>query len=119
MGALAIGALVMAAVLVAALFRQRSSSSRTAPTPQRQEFGAVELIAGTGSCAAAKRLAGDRILAAEAPMLPLDGCTTRCRCSYRRYTDRRDMNRRRSDDGLSDIYIYAGRENRSREDRRS
>ena len=125
MGIVSIGAFALVAIVILVIFRERFSSARAAPSSQRQRvgtadrFGAVELIAGASSCASAKELAGERILAAEAPVLPLDGCKARCRCAYQRYTDRRDINRRRGDDGLSDDFIYAGSENRSREERRT
>jgi hypothetical protein len=119
MGLIAIGILVLAAVFATVLIRRRSSSPKPAPPPKRPRFGAVELVAGSSSCGAAKQLAGERLLAADAPMLPLPECTTRCRCSYRRYGDRRDINRRRGDDGLPEDFIYAGSEGRSRHERRS
>ena len=125
MGMVSVGASALAAIVILVVFGLRFSSARAAPTCKRQRvgtvdrFGAVELIAGAGSCSAARKLAGERILAAEAPVLPLDGCTERCRCAYERYADRRDINRRRGDDGLSEDFIYAGSENRSREERRA
>jgi hypothetical protein len=69
------------------------------------------------SCAGAQALAGSRILAADAPVLPVDGCDVRCTCAYRRYADRRSENRRRADDGLYDDFIYAGQEKRQRDRR--
>lgn len=121
MGPFIIGVIVVVAVLSTVMVRRRSASPKSSSTPaaKPKKFGAVELVAGRSSCTAAKELAGERLLATEAPMLPLAGCTTNCRCSYRRYQDRRDINRRRGDDGLPEDFIYGGSENRSRRDRRS
>ncbi|MCB1968427.1 MAG: hypothetical protein KDI64_20905 [Candidatus Accumulibacter sp.] len=47
------------------------------------------------SCAAAADIEGRRFLTDEAPLLPLANCDTgACRCSYTRFDDRRDDERR-------------------------
>jgi len=120
MGIIAVGVLAVLVLVVATVVsRRQSTSSRATPAPRRPRFGAVELIAGANSCAAAKKLAGERLLAADAAILPLDGCSAQCRCSYQRYSDRREINRRREDDGLPEHFIYVGAESRSQDSRRS
>lgn len=75
---------------------------------------AVELVVGKDCCTKARLLAGSRQLSAQAPVLPIDGCDRQCHCSYRQHADRRSVNRRRMDDGLSEEFIYAGMQNRRR-----
>lgn len=49
-------------------------------------------------CDAARAIDGKRFLAEEAPMLPLSDCdAAKCKCSYRRFSDRRTDSRRTSD----------------------
>ena len=115
--------LLVVVVVVAVVFlraRPRMEPSRRAPAPQRQPFAAVDLVPGTTSCAHAKSLSLQPMLVDDAPALPLDGCTEKCRCRFKKvYADRRQINRRRGDDGLCEDFIYAGRENRSGDSRRS
>ena len=118
MDLITLGVLSLAAVLVVVLIRRGIPRSRAEPEPQRHPFAAVELIPRAGSCASAKKLAGHRMLVAEAPVLPLDECGQRCRCAYKWYADRRQINRRRIDDGFPEHFVYQGRENRARPDRR-
>lgn len=58
----------------------------------KKMFHAVSVLPGTSACAAAKGLAGKRVLSQEAPLLPLADCTqtARCKCRYQKYADRRD-----------------------------
>lgn len=113
---LGIAALVAAFLVV--VIRRGFPWPRAAPKTERHPFAAVELIPGSGSCASAKKLAGRRELVTEAPALPLDRCTRRCRCAYKWYEDRRHVNRRRSDDGIRENFMYTGPEHRLRSDRR-
>jgi hypothetical protein len=57
---------------------------------------AVSVVSGSQSCAAARALKERRFLSREAPRLPLPDCTQAelCRCSYRKYADRRTGPRR-------------------------
>lgn len=59
-------------------------------------YQAVTVVCPGKCCAAAKALTGKRILARSAPTLPLPACSLadQCRCSFRKYDDRRDENRR-------------------------
>jgi hypothetical protein len=113
-----LGVVLIIAALAVVMIRRGFPRSRAEAEPQRHPFAAVELIPGAGSCAAAKKLAGNRMLVAEAPVLPLDECGRRCRCSYKWYADRRQINRRRIDDGFPEQLVYQGSENRVRTDRR-
>jgi hypothetical protein len=69
-------------------------------------FHGVEIIGGSSCCGAARALAGERILSADAPRLPLADCShpKRCRCTYRHYTDRRSDARREWDIGLPERF---------------
>ena len=53
-------------------------------------------------CIAAKRITGQKFLAAHAPQLPLGGCDhpQACQCRYQHLNDRRQEMRRDSDHGL-------------------
>ena len=98
------------------LFRRQSRTAEPEPVrlPRNLPFGGVDLIPGDVSCARAKKLSEERILVSEAPVLPLPGCSKRCRCTYRKLNaDRRDTNRRRGDDGLPEHFIYSGAEKRA------
>ena len=113
---LGIGLIVITGIVIS---NRRSRSAATTPGKRYNPFSAVELIPGRGSCADAKRLAGLRMLASEAPALPLDGCTRNCNCAFKRSSDRRQINRRRCDDGLPADFIYVGEEKRSDAKRRA
>lgn len=114
--ALAIGVflLVMAVLIV----RRKSSVVQRTPQKKPNRFAAVELKPSLESCEAAHQLAGKRLLANDAPALPLEGCTERCRCAYKRFTDRRQERRRASDYGLPAPIIFAGQDKRKSPDRR-
>lgn len=57
-----------------------------------KKYPAVMIASNASACAAAKAQDGCRILAAEAPRLPLSDCTQPddCRCRFSKYADRRD-----------------------------
>ncbi|MDR1227726.1 MAG: hypothetical protein LBK55_01700 [Azoarcus sp.] len=58
-------------------------------------YRAVELKLCNNPCEAALILAGKRLLKAEAPALPLEGCKRgKCTCRYIQYDDRRFVQRR-------------------------
>jgi hypothetical protein len=81
-------------------------------------YRAVELRTQGSACRAAKALAGKRMLVAEAPTLPLQGCMLRCSCYYKPHADRRTSEPRRlADVGVSGSF-YNGPERRSGLDRR-
>lgn len=72
--------------------------------PKRgRPYGAVEVIPGEQACCeAVRKIAGKRILAAEAPLFPLRDCDQpKCDCRYRRYPDRRMDIRRAGDLGFA------------------
>jgi hypothetical protein len=119
MSILLIFIVLFAAIAGGVMFARRAAPAakvarvdRSASAAKPEAFGSVELVPGARCCGAAQELSGTRILAAEAPALPLDGCELRCNCAYKRYTDRRHINRRRGDDGLPEHFIYSGEENR-------
>ena len=108
-----------------------SVSSRGAPAPRAPAppdatpggadtgaFAGVEIHVSANACRPARALTGGIFLAAEAPALPLDGCTqARCRCSFQKLVDRRQESRRWSDEGLA-ATLYSAEERRDRDDRR-
>jgi hypothetical protein len=82
-----------------------------AKTP-RLRYHCVSVVAGQSACAAAQSLLGTRILSADAPRLPLDGCDTpaACQCTYRHYGDRRLAPRRARERGeLADPWACTDR----------
>lgn len=102
--------------------RSRTSSKQPPehrPTGAPGDYRAVALRTQGAACRAARALAGKRMLIAEAPPLPLPGCTqANCACHYKHHADRRREEPRRAVDvGLSGTY-YAGPERRSGLDRR-
>jgi hypothetical protein len=68
-------------------------------TSHSGQWHAVSVISERYCCDAARALLGRRFLAAEAPRLPLQGCTSgeACTCKYRHYEDRRGQPRRKED----------------------
>jgi hypothetical protein len=60
---------------------------------------AVSIVCTSGSCAAARALKGKRYLSGAAPRLPLPDCTApgTCRCTYKKFADRRAGPRREAD----------------------
>ena len=121
-----------AAVALAYYVRTRSRPASRAgsgtPTPPRRRpigepgrtarFACVEIKVTADSCAAARAMVGDSILAADAPALPLQGCDRQCQCAFIKRPDRRQDVRRWSDEGIA-ATLYAADERRRRGDRRS
>ena len=62
-------------------------------------FHAVSIAAGNDCCEAAEQMVGLRFLSAEAPQLPLPGCSAEsCTCRYVHHEDRRSTSTRRNRD---------------------
>jgi hypothetical protein len=57
-----------------------------------KRYPAVTVMTGATRCATIGALEGKRILAAEAPALPISRCTmpAECRCRFKKYVDRRE-----------------------------
>jgi hypothetical protein len=66
------------------------------PGAVRLRFHAVSIVPGKACCAQVQALQGVRLLSAEAPRLPIVGCTTpaQCQCRYQHHEDRRGPSRR-------------------------
>ena len=60
------------------------------PTPKK--YPAVTIAMPTKCCGAVGALEGMRILAIDAPPLPMPNCTmpSECRCRFKKYVDRRE-----------------------------
>jgi hypothetical protein len=59
------------------------------------EYAAVSLVSGAKSCSAAMAMGDSRILAKDAPALPLPDCDVgECACRYQHLNDRRQESRR-------------------------
>jgi len=77
--------------------------SRTQPAKAASHrstaWHAVSIVATTRSCRAAHKLRAARFLSADAPRLPLPGCTVgdSCPCAYKHYADRRGQPRRKEE----------------------
>ena len=89
--------------------------------PGGKTWSAVSILSTGSSCEAARGLKGKRFLSAEAPRLPLSECTLpgACRCTYRKYADRRGGPRREADTTGLRRSAPAGQERRVRRGRRS
>ena len=74
----------------------------------RNPYQAVSVRPGLDNCQAVRDLREQRFLASEAPMLPLDDCTTNgnCTCKYKRWDDRRQEDRRMIDNGIGSEYFH-------------
>jgi hypothetical protein len=68
-----------------------------AATQHKVVVNPYHAVAGKDCCDAAQALRGQRFLSAEAPKVPLKGCTAgRCTCTYAHFDDRRSgIDRRR------------------------
>lgn len=78
-------------------------------------FRAVSIRAGSGPCAAAKALEGERFLIGTVPHIPLADCGSKsCTCKYVHHEDRRhpDDERRAPAALTTDLYASTGNENR-------
>ena len=85
----------------------------------RNPYHCVEVRAGTPACEAVRHLGNVRFLSAEAPALPLSGCTLQaCRCSYVHHDDRREDDRRNPYGQWSNVPSTIPGERRKRTDRR-
>lgn len=108
---------------------KKTRASQLAPAAAKGSAGtyrSISIVAGSQACAAAQALAGKRILAARAPLLPLSDCSdpANCRCRFEKHQDRREGEEGRR---LSDVTAtgrweqvawYAGPEKRKRSGRR-
>jgi hypothetical protein len=74
------------------------AQSATKPNPTSTDYRAASLQVEKSSCAAALDLAGTRFLATEIPSIPLKECDRigDCPCKFRKYSDRRNDDDRRS-----------------------
>ena len=113
--------------ILSLLFGRKNSTNPGKPAKPARTSGpyqCAELVVSPSSCcSAAKALAGKRLLAGEAPALPLPECDqSTCRCRYNRFTDRRTEARRAADVGLrvgNDMYRQAGKCSRQGNGRRT
>jgi len=89
----------------------------------QKKYPAVMIAASRSACAAAKAQDGRRILATDAPRLPLSDCTQPhdCQCRFSKYADRRDeFDSERRHHGVSmRSVLFAGKERRRSGGRRS
>ena len=87
-----------------------------------RRYAAVSIVTGASCCSSAEDLNGKRMLAVEAPRLPLEGCCAphQCRCRFQKYVDRRsdDESRRLRDRSERSIW-YAGAQRRKSHGRRA
>jgi hypothetical protein len=100
----------------------RQRKRRLALTGKRntdKTYHCVEVRTGTPACEAAKQFGSTRFLSAQAPILPVSGCTLPiCKCSYIHHNDRREDDRRNPYGRWSTIPPAIVGERRARADRR-
>ena len=87
-----------------------------------KKYPAVTIAIPARSCEAVGALEGMRILATQAPKLPMPSCTMpeKCRCRFQKYTDRREDDQgRRFRFGQEHGAWYAGSQRRKSRGRRS
>lgn len=78
--------------------------------PESEDYRGVEVIPHpSGHCEAVDKIAGKRLLADEAPSLPLPNCDAEeCNCRYAQYRDRRLDSRRDADIGIRSVASTMG-----------
>src|SRR5262245_4397030 len=89
---------------------------------QGRKFPAVTIAMPARCCEAVSALVGKRILASQAPKLPMPNCSMpdKCRCRFQKYSDRRDDEQgRRFGFGQERGAWYAGSQRRKSKGRRS
>ncbi len=96
--------------------KNKKAESITAQ-PAKPAYRSVEIVTDAETCCqAAKDMAGQRFLSASAPFLPLKTCDAAdCRCSYKRYKDRRTDYRRSSDVAFDILSQHQDDEKRSQQ----
>jgi len=101
-------------------YLRKHSPQPVAPSPARtpytsNPFAGVALRCSSSACGAALRLRNRKILAVDAPPLPLPNCDRKsCACCYRKLADRRQSEGRRTVDlGIRPL-MFDGRELRVR-----
>lgn len=116
------------ALLVFLLWRghaaMRVSSAYAAPAKRGRQAGDYHAVyiqfCEEGACPAVRRHRGERMLAKQAPTLPLANCNeAECSCRYAHYDDRRKIMGRRATDNGFDRQSYVGPERRASDDRRN
>jgi len=100
------------------LRRARATAPPQSPTKAGGRFGGVEIRTRKGACDAARELEGKRILAKNAPPLPLPSCVAaRCACSFTKLADRRTDGRRWQQEGMT-ASLFQAANRRKQRDRR-
>ena len=113
-----------ASIIDRLLSRLRGSEPAPPPAirPPARPFQAISIYRGIDACEVARKTGERRILAKDAPKLPLSGCTMSetCECRYVKHSDRRAEPRRLVDFGASpDLTLFDGRERRRAGGRRA
>ena len=102
---------------------RKTPKKQAAQSPSYSRYSSVSIMLPKSCCGAAQELVGQRLLAHEAPKLPLASCTmTPCKCGYMRHEDRRlDDGDRRAIYGLrAEMHaLQTGEERRKRKGRRA
>jgi hypothetical protein len=77
-------------------FRRKTRAPAADHDTQVADYRAVSIVPTQASCREARRLRGVRFLLSRAPRLPLPECPQRltCSCRYRKFPDRRIVERR-------------------------
>ncbi len=90
----------------------RNSSKKAVP---HGEFHCVEVVPHEGTaCEAVRSIKGKRFLSAEAPAIPLAGCTeANCKCDFAHHEDRRVGDRRDPVGLQSELYSTDHKERRA------
>ena len=93
----------------------QSASSAVENGSRATNFRGVQVnIDPESCCEAAKAISGKRFLEANTPMLPLAECDANdCRCTYKRFGDRRTETRRAADEVFDLAAEYCQDEKRS------
>ncbi|MCZ4305088.1 hypothetical protein O4G98_10100 [Zoogloeaceae bacterium G21618-S1] len=95
------------------VMRGRPSDNEDEAENTAHPYHCVTINSGQGACRTAQTLKGIRFLSAEAPLLPLASCdTTRCRCTFSHYKDRRRGDRRNPYRPESHMHIARGLDDR-------
>ena len=99
--------------------QKKNRAVRAARRNAHSSYHCVEVRAGVPACNAVRHLGNVRFLSAEAPSLPVPGCTVqKCGCSYLHHDDRREDDRRNPYGQWANVPHSIGGERRRRVDRR-
>lgn len=87
---------------------KEKTTKRRAPSVQPNPYQSVSVMSSRVACTAVGKINNQRFLTADAPLLPLAGCSAKeCNCKYVHHSDRRDKSNDRRTHYSLETQLYA------------